>query len=268
LDDVSLDYVHHLAAESGRFARVLQGVPAGTRVPTCPDWDVEDLLWHLGHWQWRWAAVVREGLTGADFETATPARPPSRAGLEEFFTAASGELAEALAVAPQTPAWTWNPNDQTAGFIARRQAQEVLIHRVDAELTAGERTPLDPALSADGVDEALRIMYGGLPPWGRFDPDPQCGALRVRATDTADSWLVRLGGFAGTDPDDGEVYAGEPDTHPDDVDSGGPAAATIEGRAADLDCWLWHRPEVEPVRLSGDPAVLQRFQETIAPGVN
>ena len=45
-----------------------------------------------------------------------------------------------------------------------------MIHRVDAEIVAGRRTPMDPALSADGVDEALRIMYGGLPDWGSFTP--------------------------------------------------------------------------------------------------
>ena len=44
-------------------------------------------------------------------------------------------------------------------------------HRVDAELTAGERTAMDPALSTDGVDAVLRVMYGGVPPWGTFTPE-------------------------------------------------------------------------------------------------
>ncbi len=46
-------------------------------------------------------------------------------------------------------------DDKTAGYIARRQAHEALVHRLDAELTVGDRTPLDPRLAADGVDEAL-----------------------------------------------------------------------------------------------------------------
>src|SRR5205823_7007051 len=86
--------------------------------------------------------------------------PGDRAGLAAFFDRASRELADVLAATPpDTRAWTWS-EDQTVGFIRRRQAHEALIHRVDAELTAGRRTPMDPGLSADGVDEALRVMYG------------------------------------------------------------------------------------------------------------
>jgi len=45
------------------------------------------------------------------------------------------------------------------GFVRRRQAHEVLIHRLDAELTAGvDASAMDPRLSADGVDELLRVM--------------------------------------------------------------------------------------------------------------
>ena len=56
------------------------------------------------------------------------------------------------------------------GFVRRRQAHEALIHRIDAELTAGRRTPVDPLLGADGVDEALRVMYGGVPGVGQVHP--------------------------------------------------------------------------------------------------
>ena len=114
------------------------------------------------------------------------------------------------ATPPDTPAWTWS-EDQTVGFIRRRQAHEALIHRVDAELTAGRRTPMDPGLSADGVDEALRVMYGGAPPWGSFTPTG-AGTLRLRASDTGDTWLVTTGRFTGTDPGDGTSYD-EPDIH-------------------------------------------------------
>jgi hypothetical protein len=48
----SLDYVAHLARESARFADVLRAAPAPARVPTCPEWDAVDLLWHLARVQW------------------------------------------------------------------------------------------------------------------------------------------------------------------------------------------------------------------------
>lgn len=142
---------------------------------------------------------------------------------------------------------------------------EALIHRLDAELTAGDRTPMDTDLSSDGVDEVLRIMYAGSPPWGRFTPDP-AQTIRVRTTDTDRSWLLTLGQFTGTE-DDATVHD-EPDLRVAVSDTGEPAAATVSGAAADLDCWLWHRPPVGEIERAGDRQVLQRFDQTIAPGIS
>jgi hypothetical protein len=47
-------------------------------------------------------------------------------------------------------------------------------------------------------------------------------------------------------------------------DAGGPAVATLSGTAADLDCWIWHRPSVGQVERAGDPLVLGRLEEIIA----
>ena len=41
----------------------------------------------------------------------------------------------------------------------------------------------------------------------------------------------------------------------------------MTGAAADLDCWLWHRPPLTPVEPSGDSQVLGRFESAIAPGI-
>jgi hypothetical protein len=125
---------------------------------------------------------------------------------------------------------------------------------------------MDPRLSADGVDEVLRVMYSGVPEWGSFAAD-ESGTLRIQATDTGDSWLITLGRFSGTDPADGNSYD-EPDFHVADSDSGEPASALVSGGAADLDCWLWHRPPAEPVGHSGKGDVLAEFEAVIAPGID
>ena len=261
-----LDFLDHLELESARFAEAINSAPPQAQVPSCPDWNADDLLWHLAEVQWFWGTIVRERITDGPGEDVTPSRPAGRAGLAAFFDRASRELADVLAATPpDTPAWTWS-KDQTVGFIRRRQAHEALIHRVDAELTAGQRTPMDPGLSADGVDEALRIMYGGLPPWGTFAPSG-AGTLRLRASDTGNTWLVTLGRFTGTDPGNGKRYD-EPDIHTVGTDPGDPADAEVVATAADLDCWLWHRPEYTPVTTSGDPEVLAHFESTIAPGID
>ncbi len=263
-----LDYLDHLARESARFANVLEPAPSDAQVPTCPGWTADDLLWHLAEVQWFWGTIVRDSLDVGAAEQIKPPRPASRPELEEFYRSASRDLAVALAsTPPETPAWTWS-QDRTVGFIRRRQAHEALIHRIDAELTAGDRTGMDPGLSADGVDEALRIMYGGdLPGWGAFDAD-ETRTLRMRATDTGDSWFVTLGHFSGTDPIWQRSYDRQPGIHVAAEDDGSAAASTISGTAADLDCWLWGRPTVASISRSGDPAVCGDFDALIAEGIN
>lgn len=261
-----LDYLDHLARESARFAQAVGEVPADTAVPSCPDWTAADLLWHLGQVQWFWGTVVRDRLDGGAAQALIPDRPATWTGLQEFYHAASRELGLQLAAAtPDTPAWTW-AQDQTVGFIRRRQAHEALIHRIDAELTAGCRTPMVPPLSADGVDEALRIMYGGGPEWASFTPRGG-QPVRIQATDTGQSWLAALGRFAGTDPGD-QTSFDELGMQIADSDSGAEAATTISGDAADLNCWLWHRPPLGAVDRAGDAEALAAFEASTAAGIN
>lgn len=146
------------------------------------------------------------------------------------------------------------------GFTYRRQALEALVHRLDAELTAGVRTPMDPQLCADGVDEALRVMFGGCPPWGRIIPT---GGLPVRlfARDTGDAWLVSPARFTGTDPDG--VSHDEPDILVAEADSDVVAPTSITATAEDLLCWLWSRPTLAPVEQAGDEAALSAITQVL-----
>ena len=268
----ALDYLAHLAHESARFRNVLRETRPETSVPTCPDWNADDLLWHLAEVQWFWGEIAVRGLT--TFEAVgnldMRGRPGDRDGLLAFFGKTTLDLHRILTTAsPDTPVWTWS-DDHTVAFIRRRQAHEALVHRVDAELTAGDRTPMDADLCTDGVDEVLRIMYAGLPPWGRFTADPN-QTVRVQTTDTNRSWLMTLGQFTGTDAE-GTAHD-EPGfsvaaSCGGESDASEPVAATVRGAAADLDCWLWHRPPMGPVQRSGDPLVLGCLDLTIAQGIS
>src|SRR4051794_16209425 len=131
-----LDYLGHLEHESARFEAALLTAPADAPVPSCPGWTASDLLWHLAEVQWFWGEIVRSGAKSPD-EYAEPARPADRTALDAFYRVASGGLLAALAaVDADTPAWTWS-EDQTGGFIPRRQAHEAPGHRGGAQLTAG-----------------------------------------------------------------------------------------------------------------------------------
>lgn len=262
-----MDFVAHVRNESERFLAALTAGSPDAPVPTCPGWDASDLLWHLGEVQWFWASLVNEGITEtADADALQVARPRGWVALVDFFESSSNALVKGLAATPSTtPLWTWS-EQQSVGFAKRRQAQEAFIHRIDAEVTAGGRTTMDQALASDGVDEVLRIMYGGKPPWGQFDPS-EGSTIRLRTTDTDSSWVVTLGWFKGTDPAKGKIWD-EADIHISDVDDGRDVAAIIEATAEDLDCWLWHRPPVGDVKPSGDDTVLGAFEAIIAPGID
>lgn len=233
------DYLRHIRSESARFRAVLTHCDPKARVPGAPDWSAADLVWHLAEVQWFWATVVRDRPAAPAEDAEGPDRPASYDGLLAAFDEYSAALVAALESAdPAEPAWTWS-DEQTVGFTFRRQAQEALMHRLDAEQTAGEVTPLDPALAADGVDEALDIMFGGTPPWGRFAGLPH--HVRVDITDRGESVWVQLGRFTGTDPDDGVNH------DLDDIsvvpDPGTDADSVVSGPAASLDAWLWKRGE-------------------------
>lgn len=257
------EYLDAIERETRRFREVLAGQPAGIRVPSCPDWDVDDLVWHLGgEVQHFWAWIIAHSPEPPD-EYAEPQRPEGRRALLAALDRAHGDLMLRLRNAdPAEGAWSWASDTDlhTVGFTMRRQAHEALIHRVDAELAAGARTPVDPRLAADGFTECLEIMYAGLPSWGRFAPDGT--RITVDATDTGHRVVLGLGRFTGHDPDTGE------DEDLDDVQvlGVGHVGETIEapdvsisGDAELLDLWLWHRAGyAEPV-IDGDDAVIERL---------
>jgi uncharacterized protein (TIGR03083 family) len=266
----SLDYVAHLRAESARFGEVLAGVSDDAQVPTCPEWTASDLLWHLTEVQWFWGVVVQEGLVSqVEVDALThPERPRRRSEVAARYAAASSELVKTLTGrAPTIAAWTW-ADDQTVGFIMRRQAHEALVHRLDAELTARCRTPLDPDLSADGVDEALRVMLAGVPRGRLWEPDHR-RTLRISATDTGHTWVATLGAVGGDDPDlDGSSGKGSQAVMVAATDEGRPVAAEVRATAADLNCFLWGRPGLAAVSRSGDHAVQAAFSAIVGRGID
>ena len=260
---MTLDYLAHLAADSERFAEVIARAPADKPVLSCPDWNAADLCFHLAEVQWFWARIVAGRLTETEQVEALP-DPERTDDPGAFFAQATTALQQALAATPpETKVWSW-AEEQTAGFSYRRQAQEALIHRVDAELVADERTPLDPALAADGVAEALTVMYGDPPrDWGEFRPDP-ARVLEFVSTDTGDRWRTVVGRFTGTSRSGKEhdlmiIDVAGPELVP---------SAQVSGAAGDLDCWLWHRATLGEVTTEGDPATLAAFAETTSGGIN
>lgn len=268
-----LTYVDHVRAESQRLVDALRHIDPEALVPTCPQWTAADLLWHIGEVQSFWARVVDEGVADASqLDTLeTSGRPGPYGELVDFVEEWAHRLVCALEGAdPQARRWMWviDPAMHTAGYIARRQAHEALIHRVDAELTA-ERpvTPIDAPLAADGVDEALRCMHAHHPGWGQFTASGR--GVRLQTSDTGNAWAVELGRFAGVEPhsQDPVDEASLRVLSPGDSDLVEDAGATVTGSAADLDLWLWNRPSFAPVQVEGDPETLAHLRAVVHGGV-
>ncbi len=219
-------YLATLQAETGRFAaaaeqaRRIHGWRA--RVPGCPEWDLADLVWHLGEVQHFWAWVVRTRATAPD-GYAAPARPADDA-LPGWAAEQLRELADTLTHAePTDPVWTWAAQQDVA-FVLRRQAQEATVHRVDAEQVLGEVTGIPAEVALDGLDEWLEVLVPAVLPGG-----PPTGAAPVlfRAVDSGAERTL----FPGTAP---------------------APAATLTGPAGDLLLLVWRRLALSAVRVDGD----------------
>lgn len=252
-----MDFNAHLMEESKNFVRGMAQVPPVAPVPSCPGWTASDLLWHLTEVQMFWGTVVDNELSDPESaEASKEPRPDSYDDLLVLCERQTQRLTDALGVrADDVPVWTWS-DDKSVGFIRRRQAHEALIHRVDAELTGAEASPIDAGFAADGVDEVLRVFAGGVPAWATFDPEGI--ELRIVATDVERTWGAAFGRMIGTSPTSGESYdlpaltvgvdAVEPNT-------------IITGTAADLDRWLWGRGRLETLTVTGDESVAGRLRE-------
>ena len=258
-----LAFVDHIATESALFRAALADTASDAPVPTCPGWSAADLLSHLTEVQWFWGEIVQRetppDVQIDDIEDAKPAWPSKHKAALAAFDEAHARLVAVLRATPDdAPRWMWS-DDQTAGYIKRRQAQEALMHRVDAEVAAGRRTPIDPWLAADGVDEALRTMRGHVPEEGWIH-EPVAEPVTISAIDTMHSWSVhphRVRGRLGDRDIDTLAF----------LVTDGPgqsAAATIVGEAGDLDCWLWNRPVLHEIVRSGDPDALAAVDGVLA----
>jgi uncharacterized protein (TIGR03083 family) len=230
----------------------------GVPVPTCPGWTASDLVWHLTDVQMFWGSVVENQLTDPDVaEAMKTERPEDYGDLLAMFGQQSDRLSAALAErADDVAVWTWS-DDETVGFVRRRQAHEALIHRVDAESAAGVSPgPIDAMLVADGVDEVLRVFAGGVPDWAAFEPEGV--EMRLRATDVDRTWGAAFGQMQGTSPNTGKTYDIPALTV--GVDAVNPITV-VSGTAADLDLWLWGRGPLEALGLEGSDSIARRLRE-------
>ena len=229
-------YLDVIAREGAATTAAAAKVGIAADVPSCPDWDVADLLAHTGRVH-RW---VTEIVTTRAQERVSRVGilAPTDDDLLPWFDEGVRELVEALrATDPAERVWTWS-TEQSAGFWRRRMAVETTVHRWDAESATGTPGAIDADVAADAIDEFLDVYLPSeeapLPPGG--------GSIHLHRTDVDGEWGLTL------EADAVRVERGH--AHAD---------VAVRGSAQDLLLLLWRRIPPDQLEVLGDRSVLDRF---------
>jgi uncharacterized protein (TIGR03083 family) len=235
--------IEAVADEGQRFgllARELAAGPTGAGldvpVPWVPEWRARDLIGHLAAVH-RWATYILRAGTTEQPPPEARQTPPADDSLLEWYDTGLAELVATLrSTPPDAPAWHMSPAaGKVAASWSRRQAHELVVHRMDLEIAAGvPHAPVDPELAADGVDELLSIV---VPRWAHTEPLATADAtVAVTCTATARTWSVAVVRGAVSVVRD---RSGTEDAH-------------VRADATQLLLHLWGRPA--DVTVDGDPA--------------
>ncbi|MFE9096865.1 maleylpyruvate isomerase family mycothiol-dependent enzyme [Streptomyces sp. NPDC007264] len=238
------ELIEALEREGRLLATAAEEAGTDATVPTCPEWQVRDLLRHTGMVH-RWAAAfVSERHTSYHPDGGLP--DLDDADLVPWFREGHRHLVDTLSGAePDVRCWHFLPAPSPLAFWARRQAHETAVHRIDAESArGGTPTGVAPAFAADGIDELLHGFHARSKSRVRSE---QPRVLRVRATDTDGAvWTVRLS------------------AEPPVTEAGDTADADCEvtGPVAQLYLSLWNRMPFPHV--AGDTSVTDLWREKSA----
>jgi uncharacterized protein (TIGR03083 family) len=246
-----MDHADHIAAAEREIDALLVALAAGplsAPVPTCTDWTAADLAGHVGWFCTRWRDHLRGGGPEGAVRPGDVRAPDGDAATLTWLRGLRYELMAELGTVPaDATVWTWFPSEQTAGFVARRCAHELAIHRYDAQSARGTCAPIAPELAADGIDEMLDVLSTA-----RYATDVAAGqTVHLHGTDDPDvigdlhvEWLVRL----------------EPD-RPVVTREHAKGDLALRAPVSDLELLLYGRPPLGEVQRFGDESILELWHQ-------
>lgn len=230
---IAADHLRQFDDEHERFIAACESAESGADVPGCPGWTVSDLVFHAYEVQYIWHRVVaekREAFDGLQL--------PTRYEGDAAVAVLRGEHVAYAAVlgadAPETPQWTW-VGMRDRGWLTRRMAQEMLVHRIDAEQAAGVVGEVAADLASDGVDEFLSVFLNQ-------SNGVVVGTVHLHCTDIEGEWMVRP---------DGDALAVTREHAKGDC--------AIRGRAVDILLALWRRGPLSACEVIGDADLAAAF---------
>lgn len=249
-----------IAAHAGAFADLVDGADLSAVVPSCPEWRLADLVWHVTEVHDFWGHVIdHRPEPPADY--TEPIRPAPEALVASLRDATACLVAALDGADPADPAWSWC-DDHTVAFTLRRQTHEALIHRLDAAQAVGADLQIDDALAVDGVDELVDVFLTAPASWAVFEP----GGVSLDLVDGERRWALEIGRASGTPPRR---------TEPVDLPAlrrrtGAPATthAELHGEVAALLRFGWGRAPLDELGLEGDRAAVDGWLEVVADALN
>jgi uncharacterized protein (TIGR03083 family) len=181
-----LDYARVITVEVHALAEMARASDLAAQVPSCPEWNLGDLVRHVGTAH-RWSQRVVETREPVAPKSVDRQLPDDPAGLPGWLEEGAGGLLGAFAAAdPDAPCWTW-AGDQHVRFWPRRMAFETAVHRWDASTATGSPPEFAAPLAVEGIDEHLANL-----PYFRAAPHGTGETLHLHCTDADGEWLVRL----------------------------------------------------------------------------
>jgi uncharacterized protein (TIGR03083 family) len=239
------EYISAIQREGDLLAVAAASAGMDAAVPTCPGWQMRDLVRHIGSIH-RWAAEHIEKRSPDRIVRPSGGEVvwPDDGTLVDWFREGHAALVYTLETAdPDLICWTFIPAPSPLAFWARRQAHETGIHRADAQSAGTGITAFPAACAADGIDELLFGVVSRRAFGLRADP-PR--TLHAHATDAAGEWLVSIG------PGGIEVRSEHVK-----------ADCAVRGTCSDLFLLLWNRRTAEGLEVFGDRTLLDLWRDTV-----
>ncbi|MFD9706374.1 maleylpyruvate isomerase family mycothiol-dependent enzyme [Lentzea sp. NPDC059081] len=241
------DLLRLIDERSAAFRAAIAAAPSlDVQVPTCPEWTLADLAWHIGERRQVWAATVAAGPADARATPDVVPMPEDRDAVVAWLADSTRALLDALAEAGPDRGcwvgWTKSQSPATCGAVARHQVQEIAVHTYDAQLTVGAPQPLPEEVAVDGVDEFLFTCNATTEPWP-YEP----AVLEYHVTEGL-FWALHFSS---------EGARAERLTAPGEADMVATASA------GDLVLTMYDRVGLDVLEIRGDARVLDRLVEWI-----
>ncbi|MGI9642782.1 MAG: maleylpyruvate isomerase family mycothiol-dependent enzyme [Acidimicrobiia bacterium] len=229
-------------------------------VPSCPGWDVSELLAHVGGFfaGWYLYNLTHDPASG-DLMAAASSAPPMpelHADRVRYFREGATAFAAAADDADlDATVWAFG-STAPARYWIHRAASEVAVHRWDVEDGLGRSYRLPTSRATMSFHETVCGLWPEIP-WlmAQFQPDVAMElpteSLGLTATDGDASWLAR--------PERGGIEVRPVAEPTGDVQ--------VVGTAHDLVMWLWGRGVDGDVAIEGNRELARAWNMTDRAGL-